>query len=105
MPPKFLKKMQDVTTPQGRGSQFTVQLTATPAAVEWLKDGKVIKERKQVQLSEEKGGVHCMTIKDTVLSDQGKYECVATNKAGKVSCTARLYVQGTVCFFGVLSLN
>ena len=97
VPPKFQKKMEDATVGEGRETGFRVQVSpASAASVEWRKDGKPVRKSKRIDLRDGGDGVHHLIIKNAVRSDEGKYECEASSKGGKVACTARLQVQGTL---------
>ena len=39
---------------------------------------------------------YTLLIYETSVEDEGLYECVAVNKNGKATCSARLVVQGTL---------
>ena len=74
---------------------MTVKVSGTPVPdVEWQKGGKPIRDGRRVKIDKEKDGVHSLRIPCAETVDKGEYTCIAKNKVGQVSCSARLTVQG-----------
>lgn len=95
--PGFLGEMRDVNTFEGKDVKLSVQVTGKPRPkVEWLKDSKpVSKYDRRMKMDEDFIGGYTLTIRDTVQHDSGEYACVATNSAGKATCSARVVVEST----------
>lgn len=87
----------DKSVTEGEEVKLSVKVTGTPnPEVEWQKDDKPIREGRRVKIDKDKDGVHLLRIPKAETPDQGDYTCIAKNKAGKVTCTAKLSVEGNV---------
>ena len=75
---------------------LSAKVKGTPnPEVEWQKDGKPIRDGRRVKIDKDKDGVHSVRIPKAETADQGEYSCIAKNKAGKATCSAKLSVKGT----------
>ena len=86
--------MKDGKVITGEEAKFSVKVTGTPLPeVEWQKGSKPIRDGRRIKLDKGDDGVHTLCILSTETADQGGYTCIAKNKAGRVSCTAKLTVE------------
>ena len=70
-------------------------MTGTPdPEVEWQKDGKPVRDGRRRKVDKGRDGVHSFRIPRSESTDQGEYVCIAKNKAGKITCSAKLVVEG-----------
>lgn len=93
--PDFERKFKDTTVTDGEEVKLTVKVSGTPVPdVEWQKGGKPIRDGRRVKIDKDKDGVHSLRIPRAETADQGEYTCIAKNKAGKASCSAKLTVKG-----------
>uniref|UniRef100_A0A663MAV3 Ig-like domain-containing protein n=1 Tax=Athene cunicularia TaxID=194338 RepID=A0A663MAV3_ATHCN len=92
-PPKFLRLISDYSTFVGASACFHCLVTGSPhPSIHWYKDG-VLLEGDRYCVQEEQGGSHSLTIEDLMQSDSGQYKCIATNRAGTITCSAHLHVR------------
>ena len=97
--PDFDQKFADTTVTEGEEVKMTVKVSGTPIPdVEWQKGGKPIRDGRRVKIDKNKDGVHELRIPRVETADQGEYSCVAKNKAGKATCSAKLAVEGNFGF-------
>ena len=61
--------------------------------VDWFKDNKMLHEGARYQFKFEDDGLCMLVIREATASDRGRYKCVASNPAGKVQCSAQLFVE------------
>lgn len=93
--PGFEQKFTDTTVTDGEEVKLTVKVSGTPVPdVEWQKGGKPISDGRRVRIVKDKDGVHSLRIPRVETADQGEYTCIAKNKGGKTTCSAKLTVQG-----------
>lgn len=104
--PDFEQKFTDTTVTDGEEVKLTVKVSGTPVPdVEWQKGGKPIRDGRRVKIDKNKDGVHVLRIPRVETADQGEYSCIAKNKAGKATCSAKLTVQGSFGFLRALWLS
>ena len=60
----------------------------------WQKGGKPIREGRRIKIDKSKNGVHSLRIPRAQADDGGEYTCIARNKAGEASCSAKRTVEG-----------
>ena len=85
----------DKSVSEGKEVKLSVKVSGTPdPEVEWQKDAKPVRDGRRVKIDKDKDGVHSLRISKAETADQGDYTCIAKNKAGKVTCTAKLGVEG-----------
>lgn len=91
--PEFLVKLKDCEVLEGNDTSFEIVVSGDPEpVVEWFLDEKLISNDKRHMLKDH-GAVHSLTITDIQLDDEGIYECVAKNSAGKTTCDCELLVN------------
>jgi hypothetical protein len=63
--------------------------------VDWYKGDELLEDAGHVVIvDEEDGETFTLALEEASGQDSGVYKCVATNKAGSVTCTATLIVEG-----------
>ena len=89
--PSFSKKPQDVRLMEGSSAVLRVQLDGTPKpTVTWYtEENEEIPERGHIRSLDD----GTLIIDKAELDDEGAYKCVASNKAGEVSCQMELLVD------------
>lgn len=96
--PEFKEKMKNVSVQGGNKARFDVLVTGSPPPeVDWLKgDDKLEDEGRISMIDNEEEGSFSLIIEDVKAEDSGKYECIAFNELGEVSCKANLAVEETL---------
>ena len=96
--PEFKEKMKNVSVQEGQKARFDVLVTGSPPPeVDWVKgDDKLEDAGRFALLDNEEKGSFSLIIEDVKPEDSGKYECIAFNELGEVSCKANLAVEETV---------
>ena len=67
--------------------------------VDWYKDNRVIREGGRMRFLFEDDGLCSLLIREAESSDRGRYKCVASNPAGKVQCSAELFIESKYLIF------
>nr|XP_015214533.1 PREDICTED: coiled-coil domain-containing protein 141 isoform X1 [Lepisosteus oculatus] len=90
--PKFLSKIEDKILFVGEDLFLECTVSGRPRpSVVWLKDHMIVASgESRVQLQRE---THVLLKKGIVLSDSGKYLCVAKNEVGEACCSACVVVR------------
>ena len=96
--PEFKEKLKNVSVQSGNKARFDVLVTGSPPPeVDWLKgDDKLEDAGRFSLLDNEEEGIFSLIIEDVKPEDGGKYECIAFNELGEVSCKANLAVEETL---------
>lgn len=90
----FKLKLQNCEIIEGSAARFVCQVSGNPEPeVEWYRDGKLLKESKQLTFLYDDGDNCRLIITKGGTADAGEYTCVAENRFGKVSSSARLLVD------------
>ena len=93
-PPVFKKELQNCEIIEGSAARFACQVSGNPEpTVEWYRDGKILKESKQLTFLYDDDDNCRLIITEGGSADAGEYTCVAENRYGKVSSRARLTVD------------
>lgn len=101
--PLIAESSKNATAKEGDEIFFEVRLVSVPEPqITWYKDGKPIGPDPEKSSPKYKfyyhSQVHSHTrgvvITDVKRSDKGKYEIIAWNRLGQVSCASYLTVQG-----------
>lgn len=74
--------------------QCSVHKGDLPVNITWVQNGRPIKGNEGVTVSKTGKRVSTLTIDSVDESHSGNYTCVVQNKAGSVSFTAELHVNG-----------
>ncbi|KAK3083319.1 hypothetical protein FSP39_019350 [Pinctada imbricata] len=92
-PPTFMKRIDDMYSPEGKAAKFECKVMGIPEpVVTWVKDGKPLAPGSKYWINRDGG--HCsLTVRDVSLSDVGIYTCSVANAAGEVSCVANLKIE------------
>lgn len=96
--PEFKEKMKNVSVQAGEKARFDVLVTGSPPPeVDWVKgDDKLEDAGRFALLDNEEEGSFSLIVEDVKPEDSGKYECIAFNELGEVSCKANLAVEETL---------
>lgn len=95
VPPKFIKKIQNVSTVVGDAAVFRCSVEAPlPLSVLWKKDENWIQDDPKIkQIFQNKEATLRILACEAI--HRGKYACHVVNEAGQDVCSATLTVQGT----------
>ncbi|XP_066595485.1 muscle M-line assembly protein unc-89 isoform X2 [Prorops nasuta] len=92
-PPSFDSQLQDTLAYLDNRVEFILSVSGNPLpSVSWYKDDAPIFSSRRTRVYDE-NGKHILLIRQIVLSDDGEIKCVANNKAGQVTTTAKLTVK------------
>lgn len=97
---KVLPHIHPFAFEEEANSGDSVQLTChaskgdLPLTIEWLHNGLPMFSHLGVQTSKIGDRISLLTIPNVQDQNTGDYTCVAENAAGKMTFTARLYVNG-----------
>lgn len=90
VPPDFIDRPLSQVKPTAQTARFECTVDGIPApSVQWLKDGQPLYINGRIKLKT--GNV--LVISQTVTSDSGIYQCMATNIVGTNVASARLLVN------------
>lgn len=92
--PSFLKKPESARLVEGGSASFEVKVDGLPTPT-------VIWYTEQEEEIPERGHIRCLpdgtlVIENAELDDEGIYRCVASNKAGEVSCKVEVFVEKAI---------
>uniref|UniRef100_A0A673JHQ4 non-specific serine/threonine protein kinase n=1 Tax=Sinocyclocheilus rhinocerous TaxID=307959 RepID=A0A673JHQ4_9TELE len=90
--PDFVKPLYDLDVVEGREAVLRCKVAGLPyPTIIWFHNGKRIdstEDRKMTQFRD----VHSLVIRSVCHAHGGVYKCVISNKMGKATCYAHLYV-------------
>ena len=90
--PEFIETMTDVEVKTGDNGCFCVRVKGD-VKVDWFRNDKLLEDAgRLVIVDEEDGETFTLAVEEATVEDSGVYKCVASNKAGKVTCSASLKV-------------
>ena len=90
--PELMQPMEDVEVKAGEDGCFCVRVKGD-VKVDWYKNDKLLEDAGHVVIvDEEDGETFTLAIEEATVEDSDVYKCVASNKAGKVTCSASLKV-------------
>ncbi|XP_022249211.1 protogenin-like isoform X2 [Limulus polyphemus] len=90
--PRFIERPVSIVKPTPQTARFLCIVNGTPPpSVQWLKNGKPMYLNGRIKFKTDGE----LVISQTMISDSGIYQCVASNKAGTRSVAARLFVKST----------
>ena len=93
VPPRFTKKLYDVTASVGSVTELSVKFIGTPEPkISWFLDDELVEPEEHGVDIETALGSSSLLLEDVDVSDAGHYRCVATNMAGKTTTTAQITV-------------
>ncbi|KAL4656701.1 titin-like isoform X1 [Arapaima gigas] len=94
--PSFLVQPKSQNVNEGQNVVFTCEVSGDPTPeIEWLKNNVLVCLSPKLKLSRSKN-VYTLEIKETSISDSGKYTIKAKNMYGQCSATASLNVLALV---------
>lgn len=86
--------LKNTTVTEGESVTLECQIRGQPAAVIlWFREDYKIESSIDFQMSYEDGRAQLL-IREAFAEDSGRFTCTATNKAGTVSTSCFLLVQG-----------
>lgn len=92
--PRFIKPTSPVRVMDGEKVTFTCVVTGKPIPkVEWYLNDSLVKEVKDVVISQDTQGVCTLTISEVFPENAGEYTCRAVNKIGEAICKSPLIVE------------
>ncbi|EDO49554.1 predicted protein, partial [Nematostella vectensis] len=92
--PEFDKEVKPIEVKHGEEATTSLEIKGKPKPkVTWYKDGKVLRESKNIQLKSI-GDTYSIRIVRTAPEDVGTYMCEATNKAGLASRKFDITIKG-----------
>lgn len=93
-PPVFIQHLTNCEIIENSAARFECKVSGNPEPeVEWYKDGKLLKESKQLTFLYDDNDNCKLIITKGTAADAGEYTVVAKNPHGKVSSTARLLID------------
>lgn len=93
--PGFIKPLMVRRVAEGNDAVFTCVPFGNPfPKIAWLKDGVEISSSERVTVESLNDGTQKLTVRETMVSDEGYYRCVASNEYGTSSTKAELIVEG-----------
>lgn len=92
--PRFIKPTSPVRVMDGEKVTFSCVVIGKPIPkVEWYHNDSLVKEAKDVVISQDTEGVCTLTISEVFPENAGEYTCRAVNKIGEAICTSPLIVE------------
>ena len=92
MPPQFVRRVRTVTVTEGESAVFEVEVTGLPMPdIIWLKDSEPVENIPEFKITTT-DGVSILVLGEAFPEDTGKVVCKAENRAGVVTCSAKLIV-------------
>lgn len=93
-PPVFIQHLTNCEIIENSAARFECKVSGNPEPeVEWYKDGRLLKESKQLTFLYDDNDNCKLIITKGTAADAGEYTVVAENPHGKVSSTARLVID------------
>ena len=90
--PELIQLMENVVIKSGEDGCFRV-LVKGDVKVDWYKNDKLLEDEGRVVIvDEDDGETFTLAMEEATVEDSGVYKCVASNKAGEVTCIASLKV-------------
>lgn len=99
--PKFIEKLQPITTPDGYTIQFECKVEGNPRPqITWFRQTAIIKQSQDFQMYYDDDNVATLVIREVFPEDSGTFTCVAKNSVGYASSTTELTVEGPLSEHG-----
>lgn len=93
-PPVFIQHLTNCEIIENSAARFECKVSGNPEPeVEWYKDGRLLKESKQLTFLYDDNDNCKLIITKGTAADAGEYTVVAENPHGKVSSSARLVID------------
>ncbi|XP_030829655.1 twitchin isoform X2 [Strongylocentrotus purpuratus] len=93
--PVVIEELKDQDVKDGSRVSLRVKITGSPTKVTWYKDGKEVKESKEIRMSQA-GDLYLLDILDVLPEDTGDYSIVASNPAGETKSIAAVFVEDSL---------
>ena len=91
--PVFTTPLTDTQLFESDTVEFIVAVDGKPVpSVKWFHNENELKANSRCKMRTD-GNKHALAISDVCPKDEGKYECMAENKAGTVTCSCSLTVK------------
>ncbi|CAD5121391.1 DgyrCDS9913 [Dimorphilus gyrociliatus] len=105
-PPTFLEPMKDQIFNLRSTGKLECRVFGIPYPdVEFKKDWRVIADSHRVKIRREEYDHWTLSVDNAIRLDEGVYECVLSNVAGKVYCTANVKVSVKANYIRDLKFN
>lgn len=92
--PRFIEKLQPITTPDGYTIQFECKVEGSPRPqITWFRQTQIILPSQDFQMYYDDDNVATLIIREVFPEDGGTFTCVAKNAAGFASSTTELTVE------------
>lgn len=99
--PRFIEKLQPITTPDGYTIQFECKVEGNPRPqITWFRQTAIIKQSQDFQMYYDDDNVATLVIREVFPEDSGNFTCVAKNSVGYASSTTELTVEGPLSEHG-----
>lgn len=99
--PKFIEKLQPITTPDGYTIQFECKVEGSPRPqITWFRQTAIIKQSQDFQMFYDDDNVATLIIREVFPEDSGVFTCVAKNSVGYASSTTELTVEAPLSDHG-----
>ena len=96
-PPTFLEPLKDQVFHLHQNGKLECRVLGIPyPSVQFKKDWRAVAGSHRVKTVREGFDHWTLNIQNCIHMDEGVYECVAENVAGKVYCTAAVKITGTL---------
>jgi len=94
-PPTFLEPLKDQVFHLHQNGKLECRVLGIPyPSVQFKKDWRVVAGSHRVKTVREEFDHWTLNIQNSIHMDEGVYQCVAENVAGKVYCTATVKITG-----------
>jgi hypothetical protein len=92
--PRFVEKLQPITSQEGHTVQFECKIEGFPRPqITWFRQTQIILASEDFQMYYDDDDVATLIIRDVFPEDAGTFTCVAKNAAGFASSTTELTVE------------
>lgn len=99
--PRFIEKLQPITTPDGYTIQFECKVEGNPRPqITWFRQTAIIKQSQDFQMYYDDDNVATLVIREVFPEDSGTFTCVAKNSVGYASSTTELTVEAPLSDHG-----
>jgi len=96
-PPTFLEPLKDQVFHLHASGKLECRVHGIPyPTVTFKKDWRIIAGSHRIKIVREEYDHWTLNIQNTIHMDEGLYECIAENLAGKVYCTSNVKITGLV---------
>lgn len=94
-PPTFLEPLKDQVFHLHHNGKLECRVLGIPyPTVSFKKDWRPVAGSHRIKIAREEFDHWTLSIQNSIRMDEGVYECIAENIAGKVYCTANVKITG-----------